>query len=100
MAKVMNGDEKKQMNLNSLQKEDKSITNILGQATHIVLYQFEKTTSQWDRIGVEGSGFVVTASTSPVLRLLVLNRLGTYISFSLGLTPTQLTSSQIPTPSL
>jgi hypothetical protein len=78
MAKVMNENEKKQVNLTSLQKEDKSITDILGQAVHIVLYQFDKASSQWDRIGVEGSGFIVTASTSPVLRLLVLNRLSAF----------------------
>lgn len=75
MAKIIDENEKKQINLNILQKEDKNITSILGNASHIVIYKFDNNKTIWDRVGVEGSAFVVLASTIPYLRLLVLNRL-------------------------
>ena len=75
MAKIIDENEKKQLNLTSLQREDKNILNILGNASHIVIYKFDSLQTMWDRVGVEGSAFVVTSSTVPYLRLLVLNRL-------------------------
>jgi hypothetical protein len=75
MAKVLNEIEKKQLNLASLQKEDRYITDILGKAAHVVIYKFDNHKTQWIRIEVEGSAFIVTASVAPFLRLLVLNRL-------------------------
>lgn len=87
MAKALNESEKKQINLTSLQKEDKNITDILGKASHVVIYKFDNHKTQWIRIDVEGSAFIVTASVAPFLRLLVLNRLSRTPSLYLLLTP-------------
>jgi hypothetical protein len=80
MAKALNEIEKKQLNLASLQKEDRNITDILGKASHVVIYKFDNQKTQWIRIDVEGSAFIVAASIAPFLRLLVLNRLSQPLS--------------------
>jgi len=54
-------------------QEDTSITEVLGSASHTALYRFDSNASQWERVGVEGSVFVVLADRAPVARLIVLN---------------------------
>ena len=77
MAQKPEDSELKRLNLQNLQKqEDKSITEILGNASHTTLYRFDNNSCQWDRVGVEGTTFIVLADTAPVARLIVLNKLG------------------------
>jgi mRNA-decapping enzyme 1B len=76
MAKIIDQTEKKSINLAILQKEDINIADIVGSASHVVIYRYDNSSCQWDRIGVEGAAFVVMASVAPLLRLVVLNRLG------------------------
>lgn len=79
MAQKPQNEELRRMNLQSLQKEeDKSIREILGNASHTSLYRFDNESSQWDRVNVEGTVFIVVADTAPYSRLIVLNKLGDY----------------------
>jgi mRNA-decapping enzyme 1B len=80
MAQKPQDEELKRINLQNLKKqEDKSITDILGTASHTTLYRFDNNSCQWDRVGVEGTTFIVTADTVPSARLIVLNKLGKYM---------------------
>lgn len=87
MAQKPEDSELKRLNLQNLQKqEDKSIKEILGNASHTTLYRFDNASCQWDRVGVEGTTFIVLANTAPVARLIVLNKLGIileHLSFSI-----------------
>ena len=76
MARKLDESEKKQMNLDTLQKEDPDITDILGNASHTAIYRFNNGSCQWERVGVEGAAFVVAASVRPLFRLVVFNKLG------------------------
>ena len=62
-------------NLQVLRRRDASITQILGMAGHVVLYQFNEETKAWDRRNVEGSLFVVERSSEPKNQFVVINRL-------------------------
>mmetsp|Transcript_51664 Transcript_51664/g.76567 ORF Transcript_51664/g.76567 Transcript_51664/m.76567 type:complete len:338 (+) Transcript_51664:105-1118(+) len=81
-------DARKRANLRVLQRIDSSIVDIIGSATHVVLYQFHDTHQQWEKCNVEGSLFVVKRdmssaastnerATSPAsvrFKLIILNR--------------------------
>lgn len=77
MAQKPEDKELKKLNLQNLRKqEDKSIHKILGTASHTTLYRFDIAECQWERVGVEGTTFVVLADREPFTRLIVLNKLG------------------------
>jgi hypothetical protein len=69
------------VNLANIQNEmkDKSIVEILGTASYIAIYRFDRNLEEngsWVRLGVEGAAFVVRSTEIPYFRFVVLNRLG------------------------
>ena len=46
-------------NLETLRKLDPDVTEIIGSAKHVTLYQFDSTTVKWARFDCEGPLFVV-----------------------------------------
>lgn len=58
-ALVAMEDARRKANLRVLQRIDSSIVDIIGSATHVVLYEFRNDRQEWDKINVEGSLFVV-----------------------------------------
>lgn len=73
MALNINENARKQANLRLLQRSiDPSITDILGSATHVVLYRFQ---DQWEKENVEGSLFLATRPSGYIL--VILNRSST-----------------------
>jgi len=48
------------MQLSYLQSLDASVESIVATATHVALYDFSPSTSQWSRKDVEGSLFLVS----------------------------------------
>lgn len=67
-------DARRQANLRTLQRGDSAIADIVGSATHVCLYEFDQTTSQWDKKQVEGSLFLVKRMDQPRFKLVILNR--------------------------
>lgn len=65
------------------EQNDQSIVEVLGTASHIAVYKFERKEGQgsWIRIDVEGAAFVVRSTQIPYFRVIVLNRLGTISLF-------------------
>mmetsp|Transcript_10106 Transcript_10106/g.14286 ORF Transcript_10106/g.14286 Transcript_10106/m.14286 type:complete len:264 (+) Transcript_10106:128-919(+) len=61
-------------NLRVLQRLDKSIIEVLGYASHVVLYEFNKFTQAWEKRNVEGSLFIAKRSDLPRFKLIVVNR--------------------------
>jgi len=72
MAFNLTEDARKEANLRVLQRQDPAVLDILGSATHVVLYEFEAPS--WKKLDVEGSLFLVKRNDMPRFRLLVLNR--------------------------
>jgi mRNA-decapping enzyme 1B len=72
MAFSLSEEARKEANLRVLQRQDKSVDDILCSATHVVLYEF--SASQWQKLDVEGSLFLVKRRDMPRFQLLVLNR--------------------------
>lgn len=55
MAPISISDEtKRTANLRVLQRMDNAIIDILGSATHVVLYEFDSTTQAWEKQNCEG----------------------------------------------
>ncbi len=46
---------KRAANLRVLQKSDQYIVDIVGSATHVVLYEFNAVSKQWEKRNVEGA---------------------------------------------
>ena len=70
MALNINEDARKQANLRLLQRTmDPSISDILGSATHVVLYKYQ---DQWEKLNIEGSLFLAVRSSGYLL--VILNR--------------------------
>ena len=72
MAFTLTDQARKEANLRVLQRQDASVVDILGSATHVVLYEF--ASPSWQKLDVEGSLFLVKKRDVPRFRLLVLNR--------------------------
>lgn len=70
----MDGEARKRANLRVLQRLDKHTLDIIGLATHVVLYQFRTQDNQWEKCNVEGSLFVTKRSEAPRFKMIVLNR--------------------------
>ena len=62
-------------NLSMLQRLDPEITDVLESATHVTMYQFDPTTSKWDRYDCEGPLFIVKRGSAPRFNLTIVNRL-------------------------
>lgn len=74
-------DARKAANLRSLQRLDPTISDILGTATHVVVYQFNTSLQKWEKSNMEGSLFIVKlrpgqsgVAQSHVCSLMILNR--------------------------
>jgi hypothetical protein len=65
------------MNLQQLRARDPAIEQVLGQAGHVSLYDFDCGTAAWRKKGVEGPLFVVKRGAYPRFQFVILNRLGT-----------------------
>ncbi|KAF0686523.1 Aste57867_21710 [Aphanomyces stellatus] len=65
------------LNLQVLQRQDSDIMEILGKASHVVVYEFDQGEQSWKRKEVEGSLFVVKRYTAPRFQMFVNNRLST-----------------------
>jgi mRNA-decapping enzyme 1B len=64
---------RKEANLRLLQRSsDPTISNILGSATHVVLYQFQQSTQTWEKSNVEGSLFLAVRPLGYLL--IIVNR--------------------------
>jgi mRNA-decapping enzyme 1B len=73
MALSVNEQARMEANLRLLQRStDNTITNILGTATHVVLYKFQQSTQSWEKSNVEGSLFLAVRPMGYLL--LILNR--------------------------
>jgi mRNA-decapping enzyme 1B len=72
MAFTLSDEARKEANLRVLQRQDKSVDDILCSATHVVLYEF--SASQWQKLDIEGSLFLVKRRQMPRFQLSVLNR--------------------------
>jgi mRNA-decapping enzyme 1B len=73
MALNINEEARKQANLRLLQRSvDPSINNILGSATHVVLYKFAQSTQNWEKSNVEGSLFLAVKPSGYLI--VIVNR--------------------------
>mmetsp|Transcript_12144 Transcript_12144/g.14815 ORF Transcript_12144/g.14815 Transcript_12144/m.14815 type:complete len:308 (+) Transcript_12144:110-1033(+) len=77
-------DTRQKANLRVLQRIDRSIVEIMGSATHVVLYEFQDASQQWEKCDCEGSLFVVKRDLSAItgndvetnsrFKIVILNR--------------------------
>ena len=73
MALSISEKARKEANLRLLQRSmDRSISNILGHATHVVLYKFQQDSQSWEKSDVEGSMFLAIRPKGYLL--VILNR--------------------------
>lgn len=73
MAQNVNEQARKEANLRLLQRTmDRSISNIQGSATHVVLYHFHQSSQSWEKSNVEGSLFLAVRPSGYLL--VILNR--------------------------
>jgi mRNA-decapping enzyme 1B len=73
MALNINEEARKEANLRLLQRSmDPSIRDILGSATHVVLYQFSQSTQSWEKSNVEGGLFLAVRPSGYLL--VIVNR--------------------------
>ena len=70
---------KNSRNLYVLKKIDSSIQEIICEASHIAVYEFDTSSQSWKRFNVEGATFIVKrlAQGEFSYLLIVLNKLGT-----------------------
>ena len=72
---------KNSRNLSALKNIDKSIEDIICDASHIAVYEFDITQQSWKRYNVEGATFIVKrvipGNNPNNYLLIVLNKLGT-----------------------
>lgn len=74
MALNINENARKEANLRLLQRSmDRSISNILGSATHVVLYKFQQDSQSWEKSDVEGSMFMAIRPSGYLLAILNRN---------------------------
>eukprot|EP00980_Cylindrotheca_fusiformis_P023159 scaffold10199_cov146-Cylindrotheca_fusiformis.AAC.16 len=73
MALNMHEQARKEANLRLLQRStDPAISDILGSATHVVLYKFSQSTQSWEKSNVEGSLFLAVRPSG--FLLVIVNR--------------------------
>lgn len=93
MAFNLTEEARKEANLRVLQRQDPAIVDILGSATHVVLYEF--IAPSWQKLDVEGSLFLVKRREMPRFRLFVLNR-NAAENYSVDITPSFQISEKDP----
>lgn len=71
---VIDEEIRRKSNLRVLQRIDLSIIDIMGSATHVVLYEFNELSQEWEKRNVEGSLFLVKHLNSPNYKLVIMNR--------------------------
>jgi hypothetical protein len=72
-------DEKRQRSLKVLQNIKKSVSQILYEVSHTAVYQFDEKVSKWERVEVEGSGFITKNNIDDASHtLIILNKKGIY----------------------
>ncbi|KAK7102503.1 mRNA-decapping enzyme 1B-like isoform X2 [Littorina saxatilis] len=65
------------INLTTLQQQDPYITEILGMATQVHLYNYnQKIKNEWDKSDIGGSLFVYKRSACPIHGMMILNKQG------------------------
>lgn len=79
MAHTIDEHARKEANLRLLQRSmDRSISNILGSATHVVLYEFSQDSQTWEKSNVEGSMFLAIRPSGYLLAILNRNSRDNY----------------------
>jgi len=76
MSLRLNLSEKNTKNMTVLKSLDAEINEVIADATHISIYEFDAITTSWKRFGVEGTAFIVTRTSNPRFKLIVLNKQG------------------------
>ncbi|OQR98164.1 hypothetical protein ACHHYP_09020 [Achlya hypogyna] len=71
------------LNLQVLQRQDNQISELVGTASHVVVYEFDQVEQSWKRKDVEGSLFVVKRYSAPRFQVFVNNRLST-VNLAIG----------------
>jgi len=72
--------QRKATNLRVLQRLDGSIVDLIGSATHVVVYAFKQsetttaTAGEWEKCDMEGPLFIVSCGDQKRYKLIVLNR--------------------------
>jgi len=87
--------EKNNKNLKAMQLLDSDVIEIVADASHISIYEFDAMTTKWKRYGVEGSAFITRRSSQPLHNLVVLNKQG-IDNFFLDLNTVNKTKIQSP----
>ncbi|CAK4634916.1 hypothetical protein LEN26_007620 [Aphanomyces euteiches] len=77
MALPVDTSQSDSLNLQVLQRQDDQIMDIVGTASHVVVYEFNQVEQSWKRKEVEGSLFVVKRYSAPRFQIFVNNRLST-----------------------
>ncbi|KAJ1643806.1 hypothetical protein IWQ61_010487, partial [Dispira simplex] len=67
---------KETLNLNGLQRYDPTITRIIDQTSHVVIYYYDTQANRWEKEGVEGALFFYQRSVAPYYGFTVMNRVG------------------------
>jgi Dcp1-like decapping family len=67
---------KRAKNLAALQKIDNRALEIISETSHTCIYKFNAATTQWERYGVEGAGFIVRNCGAPFYSFIVMNKVG------------------------
>jgi len=65
------------MNVSALKLADQYVHEIIDNAAHVVLYNFNSETYEWEKTNVEGALFLYSRSVEPKYKLFILNRLNT-----------------------
>lgn len=68
--------DKRSKNLSALQKIDRRVLEIISETSHTCIYKFNAASTQWERYGVEGAGFVVRNCDAPFYSFIVMNKMG------------------------
>lgn len=71
----MNKRQRTQFNINVLKRYDQHVENIVEQASHVVVYDFDEYSNKWEKRGFEGTLFLLKRNQSPFFSLFILNRL-------------------------
>ena len=71
---IIDEDARRRANIRVLQRIDANINEVLGSATHVVLYEFHEASKSWEKKNCEGALFVAKASDVSRFRMIILNR--------------------------
>lgn len=66
------------MNVSAIRLVDRLVCDIVDTATHVVLYEFNHKSSEWEKTNAEGALFIYSRNGNPRYKIIVLNRLNTH----------------------